>query len=181
MKLFRKKKGKVTSLEFGEQLFSFHAEISKKFFRSLRSILGKEGAKIKEEFEIMFLEEVLIISLWAISKAIPKDEKSLEKLREMYVVGHCNLVKGKDEKKAIADEMRSALGDRLSKYGSSLGESGKEEYDSAVKHMIHYLLQWCEFDPLRFKGVLFAKKLINDIMNIMAYTLDFRGGFEILD
>ena len=181
MKLFRKRKGKLTSLEFGEQLFVFHAELSKKFFRSLRSVLEKEGAMIKEEFEIMFLEEVLIINLWAISKALPKDEKSFEKLKEMYIIGHCNLVKSKDEKESMADEMREALSDRFGKYTSSLGNSGVEEYDSAVKHMIYYLLQWCEYDVSKFKGVLFAKQLINNIINVMSYTLDLRSGYEIID
>jgi len=173
-------KENITSSEMALVVLDMIKKMSDSFYRELIPKIEKSGIKLDEARKALFIEEVIIINFWIVSKALSPDKKMLDELHKIYLHWRSFLIK---------TEADSEIKEFIKKEEEKLNKRYKEYYkhfDAKAEFVLALAMLENMINP---KGL--EKKKLTDI-RLMFYissyvfetiktVLDLRRAIRITD
>lgn len=179
---------KATSKEFAKALLYALRKFTNSFYEGFgqraQSMFGNEF----DYDQITLAREIYIINLWVISKVLNHERKILDELHKIYLLPHSNedqikqwLEQHNTEKlRNVLRQDECDLRERYTKYYADWNDkNGGEQYGLAMS-MLEYMFN--KGKPHRhFVGIDLTFEMINHILGMMKFIIDFRKKYEIID
>ena len=176
-KFFEEKKS-ITSTELAVELWEFCLDISGQFQGEVMSSLENSGLELNSEEKKTAILEVPKLNLWIISKTLPSDKVTLEKLHHLYASAMEKYLKQIGSPKTQLEIIDDLIQTYKIYYNNWNDKSGGEQTVLATE-ILQQLLNNGKFDK-KFMS-FFATFIINEyLLKAMQATLDLRNNYEII-
>ncbi len=173
------KKHTTTSEEFGQGLWMLCMKYSKGFYAQFRSQIEEVGFSLSKEQKIEFSREILMANLWIISKTLSSDKKAIDKLHEIFILGHRNIPGSEEEKREMVRSSPDDLNRRYMIYDDAWRDGAGDQTLLAIA-MLEQMLNRGQPDQ-RLINALLAFSLNTHVLVMMQSVSEFREDFEVVD
>src|SRR3989338_3205734 len=150
---------------------------SKGFYEQFRPQVEEAGFSLSKEQEIEFCRGILMANLWIISKVLSSDKKAIDKLHEIFILGHRNIPGSEEEKGEMSRSAQDDLNGRYKIYDAAWRDGAGDQTLLAIA-MLEQMLNRGQPDR-RLINFLLTFSLNTHVLVMMQSVSEFRKDFEI--
>ena len=152
---------------------------SKGFYAQFKPQIEEAGFSLSKEQKMEFSREILMADLWIISKVLSPDKKAIDKLHEIFVLGHRNILGSEEEKREMVRSAPDDLNRRYKIYDDAWRDGAGDQTLLAIA-MLEQMLNRGQPDH-RLINILLTFSLNTHVLVMMQSVSEFRKDFEISD
>ena len=179
---------KITSKEFAKALLYALRKFTNNFYEGFgqraQTILGDEF----DYNQITLAREIYMINLWVISKTLGSEKKILDELHKIYLLPHSNenqikqWLEQQDTEKLrdVLKNDENDLRERYTKYYADWNDRNGGKQHVLAMSMLEYMFNKGK-SHRRFVRIDLTFEMINHILGMMKFIIDFRKKYEIAD
>ncbi len=179
---------RITYKEFAKALLYALRKFTNSFYEGFgqraKSMLGNEF----DYDQITLAREIYMINLWVISKVLNHEKMILDELHKIYLLPHSNNEQIKQwTEEHNTEKLRNVLRrdeldlrERYTKYYADWNDENGGEQHGLSMSMLEYMFNKGK-PHRRFVGIDLTFEMINHILDMMKFIIDFRKKYKIVD